>query len=90
MAKLKDFTFAETSIFHRLEDHDKRLLEREVNFNCYHDLQQMARDQCNLLVDDEIFSECEWNLFHAWYEQYGFTEDDWEYVKACGYEEDQF
>lgn len=88
MAKLKDF--AETSYLNRLSDHDVQLLEREVNFNLYHNMEQMARDQCNLLEDDQVFSECEWNLFHLWYKQYGFTEDDWKYVEACGYEYDQF
>ena len=88
MPKLKDF--AETKNFSRLSDHDRWLLEREVNFNLYHNMEQMARDQCNLLEDDQVFCECEWNLFHLWYGQYGFTEDDWEYVKACGYDECQF
>lgn len=86
--KLGDY--AETKWFDDLCDNDRELLAKEINLDLYFDLQNMARDTCNLLVDDQIFCKVEWNLFKKWYTDKGFTEDDWQYVEACGYERDQF
>lgn len=86
--KLKDY--AERRWFDDLNDHYRWLLKREINIDLYPDLQTMARDTCNLIADDQLFCECEWNLFKEWYRIKGFTEDDWLYVEACGYERDQF
>lgn len=73
-----------------VSDADWEQLQHTVNFDYYDSLQQMAQDLVNVIEDDTIWSEIEWNIFHAWYDEKGFTEDDWDYVEACGYERDQF
>lgn len=69
---------------------DWRNLQTEVNFYRYNSLRQMAEDLINIIQDDEVFTTVEWNLFHKWFDEIGFTEDDWDYVLSCGYERDQF
>ena len=88
MAKLIDYV--EEVHTRHLEDYDKKLLKKTVNFDLYDSLQDMARDNCNLIEDDAAFCDAEWNLFKAWYNEKGFTDDDWSYVLTAGYEEDQF
>jgi len=79
---------------HRLpgqyEKHDEWLLNRKVNLDLYCDLKQACQDLINVIADDTIFCDAEWNLMHLWYKQHGFSEDDWEYIEACGYCEEQF
>lgn len=62
----------------------------EINIDLYSTLQNCARDTVNLIDDDEEFCEAEYELFKEWYEEKGYTDDDWLYVEACGYERDQF
>ena len=88
MAKLKDY--AEGKWFDNLSEHDQKLLEMNIDFDCYNGLRQMAGESCNRLEDDRTFCDCEWNLFKQWYMERGFTEDEWQYVEACGYERGQF
>lgn len=73
-----------------VSDADWEQLQRTVNFDYYDSLQQMAQDLVNVIEDDQVWSEVEWNILHAWYDEKGFTDDDWDYVEACGYERDQF
>ena len=65
-------------------------LNKTIDFDLYDSLQDMARDTCNLIEDDAMFCDAEWNLFQEWYDEKGFTDEDWKYVDACGYCEDQF
>ena len=51
----------------------------------YDALEDCARDTVRTIEDDEEFCIAEWDLFRDWYDERGFTEDDWEYVEACGY-----
>ena len=73
-----------------VSDADWEQLQHTVNFDYYDSLQQMAQDLVNVIEDDQVWSEVEWNIFHAWYDVKGFTDDDWDYVEDCGYERDQF
>ena len=66
------------------------ILENRVNIDLYPNLRTACQDLINVITDDQIFSEVEWNFMHYWYKEKGFTEDDWTYVEACGYEPDQF
>jgi len=73
-----------------VSDADWDQLQHTVNFDYYDSLQQMAQDLVNVIEDDQVWSEVEWNIFHAWYDEKGFTDDDWDYVESCGYDRDQF
>lgn len=88
-SKVIDFT-EHTVTKDDVSDADWDQLQHTVNFDYYDSLQQMAQDLVNVIEDDQVWSEVEWNIFHAWYDEKGFTDDDWDYVEACGYERDQF
>lgn len=66
------------------------ILEHEVNIDLYSELRFACQDLINIIDDDQIFSEVEWNFMQYWYKERGFTENDWYYVEACGYEREQF
>ena len=52
----------------------------------YNSLEDCARNTVNTIEDDEEFCIEEWDLFRDWYDERGFTEDDWSYVESCGYD----
>ena len=83
--------FAEKDIErYRLNGYDTKHLKRIVNIDLYADLKQACSDLVNEIIDDELFTDVEWNFMHYWYDERGFTEDEWRYVRACGYEPYQF
>lgn len=86
--KVKDFT--ESRNLNNLCENDTENLERNVNIDLFYDLRNACSDYINIIIDDNVFSSAEWNFMHYWYSQKGFTEEDWQYVEACGYERDQF
>lgn len=73
-----------------LEDHDLELIEKEVDIDSYDSLQSACKELVYAIEDDELFCGIEWNFMQNWLKEKGFTEDDWSYVEACGYEYDQF
>lgn len=61
-----------------------------INIYDYINLRLCAGDTVNTIEDDEEFCEAEFDLFRDWYREKGFTEEDEQYVEACGYDLDQF
>lgn len=71
-------------------EHDELCLSRIVNLDLYETLQQANEDLAMPIEDDDLFCDVEWNLFHQYRDEKGFTDKDWKYVLACGYEYEQF
>ena len=69
---------------------DSPLLEREFNPDDYDSLQSCAEENIGCIPNDQQFCDAEWNFFHWWRDNKGFTTEDWEYIEACGYEDEQF
>ena len=69
---------------------DSPILEEEIDFDKYQDLRSCAEATIGRIHDDQQFCDAEWNMFHHWRDEKGFTEDDWKYIEACGYEKNQF
>lgn len=82
--------FAESEFNNYLSDNDLHILNQTVRFGDYDSLQQLAQDTCNLIEDDQIFSEVEYNLFRSWGRERGFTDDDIDYIISCGYDPSLF
>lgn len=57
-----------------------------INIMDYKDLRSCAGDTVNLIQDDDKFCEAEYELFRDWCEQRGFSNEDADYVLACGYD----
>lgn len=85
---VKDF-IEETSL-EGLGENDLRNINRIVNIDLFDTLRFACGDLINVIEDDAAFNDAEWNFMHYWYKEKGFTEEDWKYVEACGYEYDQF
>ena len=73
-----------------VSENDWWALNQKVDVYLYDDLQNCCRDLVNIIDDDGIFCDVEWNLMHEYFGVKGFTKDDWEYVESCGYAMDQF
>lgn len=77
----------------KIKEYKQMLKEMEcmnVDINLYDSLRTCAGDTVNTIEDDAKFCEAEFDLFREWYREKGFTDDDWDYVLACGYDTDQF
>lgn len=77
----------------KIKEYKQMLKEMEcmnVDINLYDSLRTCAGDTVNTIEDDAKFCETEFDLFREWYREKGFTDDDWDYVLACGYDTDQF
>ncbi len=87
---MKVIDFIETHNTWNLDEHDNKALERNVNIDLFDSLQNACRDLINIIEDDAAFCDAEWNFMHYWFDKKGFTENDYRYAEACGYERDQF
>lgn len=83
--------YAESNVANlSVSENDYHQLMKQVNLDHYNSLQHACRDLVNVIEDDQLFSEIEYNLMHDWYSRFGFTDDDARYVKSCGYDVEQF
>ncbi len=65
-------------------------LDMEINLDAYSSLRECCKDIINKLSEDTVFAEAEYNLMGIWKSYKNFTEDDYKYAAACGYEGNWF
>ncbi len=81
----------EQSISHyRLSDSDKALLAKEIDMNKHWLMSAACSEWIRPIQNDKAFAEIEWNFIQYWQQNKGFSENDLRYLKACGYNEEQF
>lgn len=65
-------------------------LIKDFNFNNHWLLSAACAEWINPINDDKIFCDVEWNFIQFWFQERGFTENDYRFIETLGYERDQF
>ena len=73
-----------------ISEEDMICLLKDVKLNKYNLLSTACSEWVKPIQNDEVFCEVEWNFMQYWFHNKGFTENDYRYIEACGYERDQF
>lgn len=87
--KVLDFLEHNPTVYN-LSQSDITKILKEVNLEEYCLLSTACSCWINPIEDDRAFCDAEWNFMQYWFHNKGFTENDYRYVEACGYERDQF
>lgn len=73
-----------------ISEEDMICLLKEIDLNKYTLLSTACCEWVKPIHDDQIFCDVEWNFCQYWFSHKGFTENDYRYIEAIGYERDQF
>ena len=88
---MKVFEFLEHDYtVYNLNSQDMSRIFMDIDMDKHWLLSAACAEWINPIEDDQAFCDAEWNFMQYWYKKNGFSVNDWRYVRACGYEQDQF